>query len=148
MNTSRRLRAEPSAPSVAPGRGLHFCAVCQVSIASSEIESGEAQRTQRGRTFCGVCAKLTPVERARRRDEIEAEFADDAPVMVPFRRVDDAPPPLPPVVAPPQPAPPARTVEQEVLDRRIGELERSAFRLQARVASLEEKLDAMSRRLG
>jgi hypothetical protein len=137
MNTSRRHRPVPSAPRAAPGYGLRFCAVCQVSIASSEIESGEAHRTPRGRTFCAVCAKATP-------EELESEYADDAPVMVPFRRADaDA--------APVEPAPipaPARSVEMEVLDRRVGELERSAFRMQARLTSIEEKLEAVLRKMG
>jgi len=144
MNTSRRLRPVPMAPPVAPGHGLRFCAVCQVSIASAEIENGEARRTPRGRTFCAVCAKATPEERARRREALEEEFADDAPVMVPFRRADaDAAP----VEAAPIPAP-GRSVEMEVLDRRVGELERSAFRIQSRLASIEEKLEAIVRKLG
>jgi hypothetical protein len=132
------------APPVAPGHGLRFCAVCQVSISSAEIESGAALRTPRGRTFCAVCAKATPDERARRREALEAEFADDAPVMVPFRRADDAPPPAEPA---PTPAP-ARSVEMEVLDRRVGELERSAFRMQSRLTTIEEKLEAIVRKLG
>jgi len=144
MNTSRRHRPVPSAPRAAPGYGLRFCAVCQVSIASAEIESGEAHRTPRGRTFCAVCAKATPAERARRREELESEFADDAPVMVPFRRAEDAPQAVEP---PPIPAP-SRSVEMEVLDRRIGELERSAFRMQARLTSIEEKLEAVLRKMG
>jgi hypothetical protein len=143
MNTHRRDSAEPLAPPAAPGRGLLFCAVCQVSIASAEVESGEARRTPRGRTFCGVCAKASPVERARRREALEAEFADDAPVMVPYRRADE---PQPPVAEPAKAS--MRPIEYEVLDRRVGELERSAFRVQARVAAIEEKLEAVLRRLG
>ena len=142
MNTSRRLRPVPSAPRTAPGHGLLFCAVCQVSIASGEIENGDARRTPRGRTFCGVCANSTPEERVRRRDALEAEFADDAPVMIPFRRADVAAAHAPVV------APPLRTAEQDVLDRRVGELERSAFRMQARLTTVEEKLEAVLRRLG
>jgi len=144
MNTSRRLRSVPSAPHAAPGHGLLFCAVCQVSIASAELEGGVARRTPRGRTFCGVCAKSTPEERVRRREALEAEFADDAPALVPFTRVDGAARPPAPVVPPPLP----RSVDDEVLERRVGELERSAFRMQARVTRIEERLDEIARRLG
>ena len=35
-----------------------------------------------------------------------------------------------------------------MLDVRVGELERAAFRLQARVATLEERLEAVLRRMG
>lgn len=141
MVPSRRtpaVRAESEAPRApaAPLRELHFCAVCQVSVASAEIERGEARRSPRGRLFCGVCVRSTPQERERRRAELEAEFADDAPVAVPAA----------PVVEPSARAIPAH--EAAFLAARVGELERAAFRMQTRLADLEEKLAEALRRLG
>jgi hypothetical protein len=137
---------------------LRFCAVCQVSISREEIDAGVARPTRAGHLWCGVCVASTAEERARRRAELEAEFADDAPVPVlaPIaRKVADAPPPLP---AAPQPAaaraepsrPPMTAAEVDVvfLDRRVGELERAAFRLQSRLQTLEERLVELERRGG
>ena len=129
---------------------LLFCAVCQVSIARVEVERGAARRTPRGRYFCTACSGASPEDRARRRAALEAEFADDAPVPVPAPtpraaaasavRTRPAPP------APrPEPPPPAERTADAVLDARVGELERAAFRMQARIAALEEKLDAVHR---
>ena len=139
MNSHRRLRhLRTDAPAAPLQPELLFCAVCQVSIAEAELESGVARRTPRGRIFCGTCATSSPDERARRRAALEEEFADDAPVIMPV-----APAPLP-VVAP---RAPSGEAEVPVLDLRVGELERAAFRLQARVSRLEERLDAALRRL-
>ena len=149
MNPTRRLRpVRSSSPASAPREDLLFCAVCQVSIARAEVESGEARRTPKGRLFCGVCATSSPAERDQRRAELEIEFADDAPVAVAAARSapapsvngvrTDAPPPLP--------AP--SMSDDPVIEARVGELERSAFRMQARIRQLEEKLDAVLRRLG
>jgi len=134
MNPHRRERPARPQPE------LHFCAICQVSIAAAEIESGMARRTPRGRTFCGICATATPDERNHRREMLEREFADDAPVPVPApisgRRVAPA--------APAAASPP----DDPVVVLRVNELERAAFRLQARVTTLEEKLEAALHRLG
>lgn len=139
MNPSRRLRPVPSAHA-APQSELLFCAICQVSISSGEVESGEARRTPKGRTFCGVCATATPEERQRRREELEIEFADDAPVPFPApitvaRPAPEAPPPLP------------RSADDPILEARVGELERAAFRMNARVENIEERLAAALRRI-
>ena len=141
MNPQRRLRAAPPRPRApaTPPQELLFCAVCQVSIASSELERGEARRTPKGRVFCGVCATSTPEERARRREELEIEFADDAPVSV-ATPMPESPPPIP------APAP-HRPSEDDVLAARVGELERAAFRMQARMTRIEERLDEILRRL-
>jgi hypothetical protein len=121
-------------PSAPPRSELLFCAVCQVSISAGEIDRGEARRTPKGRAFCGVCASATPEERRRRREELEIEFADDAPI----------PPPIPHASS----AARAQTAGDEaMLAARVGELERSAFRMDARVRDLEERLDAALRRL-
>src|SRR5262249_52950597 len=48
---------------------------------------------------------------------------------------------------PPKVPPPPRS-DALLIDARVGELERAAFRLQARVTSLEERLEAALRRLG
>lgn len=146
----RQLRM-PEPPPLPPQSDLLFCAICQVSISEAELDSGEARRTPRGRTFCGVCATATPEERSRRREALAIEFADDAPVPVP------APIPWPGAVPPPPPDRPVtaevpppltRTPEESMLDLRVGELERAAFRLQARVTTLEERLEAILRRMG
>jgi hypothetical protein len=153
MNAPRRLRPVRMPPRHVPpqrapvGSGLLFCAVCQVSIAGAEVESGAARRTPKGRLFCAVCADASPEERARRRDELESEFADDAPVPV----IQPAPIAVPRAVAAPAPQtvpPPIPTSagDDPILELRVGELERATFRLQARVRSLEERLDALLRR--
>jgi hypothetical protein len=138
MNAPRRLRPvrEHAVPVVQPE--LLFCAVCQVSIARAELDRGDARVSPRGRVFCAVCAIATPEERVRRRAELENEFADDAPIGA--RRADDAQAEPPPLPAPPR-------VDVATLEARVGELERAAFRLQARVESLEERLEATRRRL-
>jgi hypothetical protein len=133
MNPQRRPKPAPVRAAAAE-RELPFCAVCQVSISSAEIASGEARRTPKGRLFCGECVRSTPEERVRRREELEAEFADDAPIPVPA--------PIPSRRAPEAaPATPA-DVDVVFLERRVGELERAAFRMQSRIAELEERLDA------
>ncbi len=153
MSPPRRVRQlrMPDPPALPLPAELLFCAICQVSISVGEIDSGEARRTPRGRTFCAVCATATPEERSRRREALAIEFADDAPVPVP------APIPWPGAVAPPAlerpataevPPPLTRGAEESILDLRVGELERAAFRLQSRVATLEERLEAVLRRMG
>ena len=110
QRTSRPARSEPP-PLSEPE--LHFCAICQVSIAAAEIDRGTALRTPRGRAFCGVCAVATPEERARRRTALEQEFADDAPVPVPVARArrPATPAPLPVAVEPaPEPTEPLELV--------------------------------------
>ena len=139
MNPSHRLRPVRR-PAPSPRSELLFCAICQVSISSAEVDSGDARRTPKGRTFCGVCATATPEERERRREELEAEFADDAPVAVPA--------PIEVPVAAPPPLPRERSYEEEILERRVGELERNLFRANARIARLEEKFDEIQKRLG
>jgi uncharacterized Zn finger protein (UPF0148 family) len=138
-------RPEPAKRARPPGApsGLLFCAVCQVSVASSELESGPARWTPRGRVFCGVCATATPEERLRRREELENEFADDAPVLVPAPIRARAAASVPP--APSAPTSP-RSADVAFLEARVGELERAAFRLQARVATLEERLEEALKR--
>ena len=131
MNPSRRLTPVRHVPAP-PQPDLLFCAICQVSISAGEVESGEARRTPKGRTFCGVCATATPQERQRRREELEIEFADDAPL----------PPPIPRPASAASPAP-----DDATLESRVGELERAAFRMNARVRMLEERLDAALGRL-
>jgi hypothetical protein len=126
---SHRPARPPAA--VAPPE-LLFCAVCHVSIAVAELESGVARRTPRGRIFCGICATATPAERERRRADLELEFADDAPVPVPA----EVPTPLVVSRARDLSAPPPLAV----LDARVGELERALFRIQTRLAELEERL--------
>lgn len=142
-------RAPAPRPPVAPrmtaddvAAELLFCAVCQVSIAAAEVERGDAMRTPRGRTFCAVCAHATPEERDRRRTALEVEFADDAPVPRPAVRRATTPRPAAQAIAAPPPAPPAN-----VLDARVGELERAAFRMQSRITNLEERLDVALRQL-
>ena len=177
-------------PDGPPDRELTFCAVCQVSIAAVEFDRGQACRTTKGRAFCPTCARSTPEERARRRRELEEEFADDAPVPVPAaartapsaeRRDNGASPnavtqaaspnavtqgasphavlqTTSPIRATPGPAAPptngrARPLESlphddpAVLAHRVGELERAAFRLGARLTAVEERLDEILRRL-
>ena len=138
MNSSRHLRPVHASPPAAPVSAFRFCAICQVSVARAEVESGEARQTPKGRTFCGVCTRSTPEERRLRREALEAEFADDAPVAIGGRvpEAHDAPPPLP------VPA------EDTILALRVGELERAAFRMNARVTTLEERLAEALRRLG
>lgn len=122
-----RDATEPS-PAAHPAEVRHgeprFCAVCQVSVPRAEIERGEARWSPRGRLFCGVCVRATPEQRLRRREALEAEFADDAPL---------APVPVPS-------AAPERMTDFQVLELRVGELERSAFKLRERVRVLEERL--------
>ena len=162
MTAHRRIaRAPVPAPAPAPPQPvLRFCAVCQVSIANEEIESGAARRTRAGHLWCAECIASSPEERARRRAQLEAEFADDAPVPVraPIAgKNDDTPPPLPAptpaahAAARPAPSrPPMTAAEVDVvfLDRRVGELERAAFRLQSRLQALEERLAELQRRGG
>lgn len=158
MTPHRRIaRAPAPAPAPAPPQPvLRFCAVCQVSIADEEIESGAARRTRAGHIWCGECIASSPEERARRRAQLEAEFADDAPVPVraPIAgKNDDVPPPLPaptPAARPAPSRPPMTEAEVDVvfLDRRVGELERANFRLQARLQALEERLAELQRRGG
>jgi hypothetical protein len=138
MNPSHRLRPVRR-PAPSPRSELLFCAICQVSISSAEVDSGDARRTPKSRTFCGVCATATPEERQRRREELEIEFADDAPVIRPVAR---AAPPSPAE----EPPPLADPSEDAILEARVGELERAAFRMNARVRNLEERLDAALRR--
>src|SRR5262245_56921119 len=153
----RTARAAPRSPDP-PQPVLMFCAVCQVSIPREEVDEGVARRTRAGHLWCGVCVASTPEERARRRAELEAEFADDAPVPITARvarKPADAPPPLPaapaPAAARADPSrPPMTAAEVDVvfLYRRVGELERAAFRLQARLQTLEERLAELQRRGG
>ena len=128
-----------------PQSDLQFCAICQVSIPSAEVERGDARRTPRGRLFCRVCVGSTPQERDRRRAELEAEFADDAPVPVPVRGARIASAEEAVTQADLRTAP---AHEMAFLAARIGELERAAFRMQARITDLEEKLADALRRLG
>ncbi len=146
MNSSRRPIPAPAAPRDA----LLFCAVCQVSIARSELERGEARTTPRGRTFCAECATASPAERERRRAALEAEFADDAPISAArmARAAAEVRRPAATPHAAPESRPSPPDQELVVLKARVGELERAAFRLQTRVADVEEKLDAALRRLG
>jgi hypothetical protein len=146
MNPSRRPEPAKSAERAALPPELLFCAVCQVSIAVAEVEDGTARRTPRGRLFCGTCATATPEERARRRASLEAEFADDAPVprAKPARSSMPArPTPMSTSTSTPAAVP---APGDAVLELRVGELERAAFRLQARVATLEERLEEALRR--
>jgi len=136
MDTVRDTNTRHETP--AGGEGLLFCAVCRVSVPRDEIERRDARRTRRGGVYCAACAVATPEERLRRREQIEAEFADDAPVLVPFKRADDE--------TASAVAPRARTIEDEILERRVGELERSVFRLSARIAALESRLEESLRR--
>jgi len=111
-----------------------------VSVARSELDSGLALRTPRGRVFCPACAEATPEERRRRRNLLETEFADDAPVP---RRVRARPSPREEARAEAADARRPEVVTPEVLallDARVGELERAAFRMQARIVHLEEAL--------
>jgi hypothetical protein len=130
-----------------------------VSIANEEIESGAARRTRAGHLWCGECVASTPEERLRRREAIEVEFADDAPVLVArpvvSRGAAAEPPPLPAPAghataqtAPARPPMSAAEVDVVFLDRRVGELERAAFRLQSRLQTVEERLNELERRGG
>ena len=150
MIPSRRVRQvrtsqDAARPARPPQSDLQFCAIFQVSIPSAEIERGDARRTPRGRLFCGVCVGSTPQERDRRRAELEAEFADDAPVPVPVRsgRSPGAEEAVTQTDLRPAPA-----HEVAFLAARVGELERAAFRTQARITDLEERLAEALRRLG
>ena len=154
MTPQRRLARAAARPSEPPQPVLLFCAVCHVSIAREEIDAGQARRTRGGHVWCGVCVASTAEERAQRRAALEAEFADDAPIPVPAPIARRAAPP--PVSAQPAAAriepsrPPMTASEVDVvfLDRRVGELERAAFRLQSRLQTLEERLAEMQRRGG
>lgn len=156
MTPHRRVARAPAHASDPPQPVLRFCAVCHVSIAGEEIDAGVARRTRAGHLWCGVCVASTPEERVQRRAELEAEFADDAPIPVPApisrRAVPDVPPPLPAAaparIDPARPPMTAAEVDVVFLDRRVGELERAAFRLQTRLQSLEERLDELNRRGG
>jgi hypothetical protein len=156
MTPHRRVvRAAPRSPD-RPQPVLRFCAVCQVSIAREEIDAGVARPTRAGHLWCGVCVASTAEERARRRAELEAEFADDAPVPVlaPIARkvagtpLPAAPPPAAARAEPSRPPMTAAEVDVVFLDRRVGELERAAFRLQSRLQTLEERLEQLQRRGG
>jgi hypothetical protein len=159
MTPHRRLvRAAARTPDP-PQPVLRFCAVCHVSISREEIDAGRARPTRGGHLWCGVCVASTPEERARRRAALEAEFADDAPIPapapIPGRSAAAEPPPLPAAApratARPDPSrPPMSASEVDVvfLDRRVGELERAAFRLQSRLQTLEERIEELQRRGG
>jgi hypothetical protein len=139
-------------PAATAPDALHFCAVCNVSVPQSEIARGIARFTPKGRLFCGLCVAASPQERQRRRAALEAEFADRAPVPIPFDPADE-PPPIPvPATPPATSVPPVSTAadahDAAFLAARIGELERAAFRLQSRVERLEEQLREALRRLG
>ena len=151
MTPHRRLARAAARTPDPPQPVLRFCAVCHVSVAQEEIEAGTARRTRAGHLWCGVCVAATPEERAQRRADLEAEFADDAPIPVaaPVARKAAAvtpPPPARPVA--PRPPMTASEVDVVLLDRRAGELERAVFRLQARVQYLEERLAELERRGG
>jgi hypothetical protein len=151
MPPQRRLARPAARTPDSPQPVLRFCAVCHVSVSQEEIEAGSARRTRAGHLWCGVCVAATPDERVRRRAELEAEFADDAPIpaAAPVARkpAADGPPPVPAAARTAAPRPPMTASEVDVvlLDRRAGELERAVFRLQARVQYLEERLAELER---
>jgi hypothetical protein len=105
-------RPHQSGTATTPDGDVLFCAFCRVSVSQREVARGVAIRTPAGRTFCGFCVTATPDERERRRQELENEFADDAPV----------PSPAPVVVsraAEPRPAP-SLSAADELLLARVG----------------------------
>jgi hypothetical protein len=121
MNVPQRRRA-PAGPE------LLFCANCQVSVTAIELERGTAKRTPRGRIFCTLCTRAGPTERATRRQVLEQEFADDAPISGPAAVAPKAP----------ESAPVAGAGKSD-LDDRIAVLERTILRLQERLSRLEDR---------
>lgn len=74
------------APSTGAGGDLrlYFCENCRVSIAVSDVLTGEARPEGSG-YLCGVCSHGTPAERVARRTAVEREMAAAPPGAPPVR---------------------------------------------------------------
>ncbi len=148
-------REEIDAGRARPTRAGHlWCAVCVATTPDERARRRAALENE----FADDAPIAAPAPVARRQ-------APAAPAQAARRAASDTPPPLPapapPVAAQPAAAQPvaariepsrppmtAGEVDVVFLDRRVGELERAAFRLQSRLQTLEERLEAMQRRGG